>query len=590
LKEKLTVFYPLLSFKGGYKMDRLKNNINVAMGREKADLVLKNASIINVFTQTIDKGDVAINQDTIIGIGKYDGIKEIDCSDLYIAPGFIDAHVHIESAMVTPEVYSHIVIKNGVTTVIADPHEIANVMGNKGIEFMLNNSKKSVIDTYFMLPSCVPAVAFEDNGANLDVKKLAKLSNHPKVLGLGEVMDVHAVTSGDEYMLKKILMIQNHKKKIDGHCPKVSHNELNAYLCAGIKTDHECSDPDEALEKVKSGMYVMLREGSQAKDLINLLKAVTDTNYHRFLFCTDDRHIEDLMQEGSIDNSIRIAIKKGLSPIMAYTIASFNAAKCYQLNDRGAIAPGMKADLVLFSDLENLKIINIIKNGKIYDHQETISNNKFKNSINRDPITEHLFQVKAKGESVFVIQIHPGSIATSKVKRKVQIKNSCVEKVIEEGLPINKISVIERHKSSGKYFTCFIEGLGLKEAAIAQTIAHDSHNIIVVGDNDLDMKLAVNHLINIKGGIVFVSQGSVLEFIDLPIGGIMSSEGSEVVLNKIRNLNQLARAHGIKADIDPFVTLSFMALPVIPEVKVTARGLFDYNLFKFIDLFDLKEG
>lgn len=560
-------------------MDKLKNDIDVAMARLKADLVLKNASIINVFTQTIDKGDIAISKDTIIGIGKYEGICELDCTGLFVTPGFIDAHVHIESAMVTPEIFSQIVIKRGVTTVVADPHEIANVMGNKGIKFMLRNSSNSVIDNYFMLPSCVPAVDFEDNGATLDAKKLAKFCHHPKILGLGEVMDVNTVTSGKKDMLDKIEMIRKINKTIDGHCPKVNQKELNAYLCTGIKTDHECTEPNEALNKVKNGMYVMMREGSQARDLINLLPAVTKENYHRFIFCTDDRHIEDLIEEGSIDNSIRIAIKEGMNPVMAYTIASFNAAKCYQLHDRGAIAPGMKADLVILSDLEKCKINKVMKNGKFYNESNTYTKVKKKNSIHLKKINTNLFKIKGEGEYVHVIKVNPGSLKTTKVKRKVK----------HMGKSINKIAVIERHKNTGKYFTGFIEGLSLEKAAIAQTIAHDSHNIIVVGDNDKDMEVAVNRLIDMSGGIVFVSEGMVLEFISLPIAGIMTDENPKDVFIKVKRLNLIARKHGIKEGIDPFITLSFMALPVIPEIKITARGLFDYNRFEFISLFSEAE-
>lgn len=565
-------------------MDKLKNNIDVAMARTKADLVLRNASIINVFTQSIEVADIAISQDTIIGIGNYEGLDEIDCKGLFVAPGFIDSHVHIESSMVTPEVFSHLVIKKGITTIIADPHEIANVMGEEGIELMLNSSEKGVIDTFYMFPSCVPAVNFEDNGAVLNADELSKFINDKKILGLGEVMDVNAVTSGKTNMLEKIILTSKNNKSIDGHCPKVDSKELCAYLCAGIRTDHECTDSEEALEKVKMGMYVMLREGSAAKDLSNLLPAVNNGNYQRFLFCTDDRHIEDLMEIGSIDNCIRLAISGGLEPIKAYTIATLNAANCYNLSDRGAIAPGLKADLVIFSDIEKLEIKNVIKDGKIYDNKATSSKIESRNSINLEYINEDIFQIKISGEFINVIKVYPGSLNTTKVKRRVQIYNDIIENVIEEDEPINKIAVIERHKFSGKHFTGFIEGLGLKDAAIAQTIAHDSHNIIVLGDNDLDMKIAVNNLIDKNGGIVIVSNGKLLEFISLPIGGVMTYEEPKVVLDKIKSLNLLARIHGIKAGIDPYITLSFMALPVIPDLKITARGLFHYSSFEFIDL------
>lgn len=563
-------------------MDKLKNNIRAAMGKTKADLVLKNASIINVFTQNIDKRDIAINGDKIVGMGSYEGNVEIDCEGMYAAPGFIDAHVHIESSMVTPEVFSHLLIKKGVTTIVADPHEIANVLGEDGIEFMLKNSENGVIDTFFMLPSCVPAVEFEDNGAVLNAEALSKFINNSKVLGLGEVMDVNAVTSGNDSMLEKIIMTRKSGKNIDGHCPKITDKEFNAYLCSGIVTDHECTNYNEALEKVGNGMYVLLREGSAARDLVNLLPAVNDKNYHRFLFCTDDRHIEDLIVDGSIDNCIRIAIREGLDPVKAYTIAAFNAAACYNLSDRGAIAPGMKADLVIFEDIEKLQIKNVIKDGRIYDNKETYSTVDFKASVNVDCVKEDLFRIQGTGEIVNVIKVQPGSLKTIKEKRKVIIENGFVERVLEADETISKIAVIERHKNTGKHSVGFIEGLGLKGAAIAQTIAHDSHNIIAIGDNDRDMEVAVNSIINKNGGVVLVSDGKVLELLELPIGGLMTSENPSVVLDKIKRLNSFARKFGIKDGIDPFLTLGFMALPVIPDLKITPRGLFDYDSFSFI--------
>jgi adenine deaminase len=436
-----------------------------------------------------------------------------------------------------------------------------------------------------MLPSCVPALDFEDNGAILKADALSKFIDNPKVLGVGEVMDVNAVTSANKSMLEKIIMSNKRDKNIDGHCPKINTQELNAYLCANIRTDHECTNSEEALEKVGNGMYVMLREGSAAKDLTNLLPAVNGENYHRFLFCTDDRHIEDLINEGSIDNCIRVSIREGLEPIKAYTIASFNAANCYNLRDRGAIAAGMKADLVIFEDIRKLKIKNVIKNGKVYNNEDVFPSVCVKSSIYLDDIKEELFHISGKSKFVNVIKVQADSLMTKKETRKTKINNGFVESIEETGEIINKIAVIERHKNSGKHAVGFIEGLGLKGAAIAQTIAHDSHNIIVVGDNDKDMTVAVNSLISNGGGIVFVSNGRMLESLSLPIGGLMTYENPTVVFKKVIRLNSLARSFGIREGIDPFLTLAFMALPVIPEIKITARGLFDYYKFSFIDLF-----
>jgi len=559
----------------------VKNNIDASMAILKAELVLKNAFIINVFTQSIEKNDIAINGDTIVGIGKYDGMEELDCTGLFVAPGFIDAHVHIESSMVTPEIFSHIVIGKGVTTVIADPHEIANVLGMEGIEFMIKNSENSANDIFFMLPSCVPATNFEDNGATLGAKELDVFMNNKSVLGLGEVMDVPSVLNGDEELLKKIQITKN--KNIDGHCPGLSDKELNAYLCAGITTDHECSTYEEALKKVQRGMYVILREGSATKNLRDLLPAVNKDNYQRFLFCTDDKHINDLIKEGTIDNCVRIAIEEGVEPIMVFTMASLNAATCYGLKHRGAIAPGYIADLVIFEDLKEVKIRNVIKSGRKYIKKVLATKVASRPSINCSYVSEDDFNVEYRGEFINVIKTIPYSVETRREKRKAFKQGDYLFNV--EGENILKVAVFERHKNTGKKAVGYIEGLGLKNCSIAQTIAHDSHNIIVVGDNEKDMSLAVNTIIDIGGGIVMVSNGKVLDHLSLPIAGLMTDEDPIIVKEKVENLNVIARNYGVKKEFDPFLTLAFMALPVIPDLKITARGVFDYREFKFIDLF-----
>lgn len=563
-------------------MRNLSKKIKVALKQEKCDLVLKNATFINVFTQKLENGDIGICGDTIVGIGKYEGHIEIDCVNKYVVPGFIDAHVHIESAMIIPEKYSAVALKNGVTTVVADPHEIANVEGIKGIEFMLENSKNTLLDIFYMLPSCVPATPFEDNGHTLGYKELQPLINHERILGLGEVMDVPAVLNRNEDMLKKILMSSN--KNIDGHAPSIHDLSLNAYLTAGIKTDHECSTPEEALEKVKKGMYVIIREGSAAKNLTSLIKAVNNDNYNRFLFCTDDRHLEDLMEEGSINNSLKIAMREGLDPIKAFTISSYNAAQCFGLKDRGAIAPGYKGDLVVIENLKSVDIVKVIKNGMDIEFIKNTKKSSFKvkNSINMEFVSEDSFKVKCEGRNINVIKCKPQSLETMKVLREAVLENSVIKGL--NGKDILKIGVFERHKNTGKYALGFVEGLGLKNCSIAQSIAHDSHNIIVVGDCDKDMEVAVNFLITNGGGIVIVSEEKVVGQLSLPIGGIMTFQDPTIVCDGVKRLNRIARSFGIKSDIDPFITLSFLALPVIPEIKLTARGLFDYNKFGFISL------
>lgn len=565
-------------------MANLKDDIEIAVGKVAAPLVLKNAKIVNVFNQTIEENDIAINGDKIVGVGKYRGSNEIDCTGLYVAPGFIDAHVHIESSMVTPEVFSQLLIKRGVTTAVVDPHEIANVLGESGINFMMENSKKGVMDLFFMIPSCVPCTEFEDSGAKLLAEALKGYIGKENVLGLGEVMDTPAVINGDEEMVKKLQAFENNI--IDGHCPGISDEWLNAYLCSHIKTDHESSTFEEALKKVQRGMYVMLREGSATKNLRDLLPAVNNNNYSRFLLCTDDRHIEDLIEEGTIDNSIRIAIEEGLDPIKAYTLASYNAAICYGFKDRGAIAAGLKADLVVFEDLEKLNIRNVLKDGKVYKKEITFSSYNLGSSVNLKPVTSENFKIEARGEYVNTIKLIPYSVETIIGKRKVLIEGSQVKGIDCDNYL--KIAVFERHKSTGKKAVGFVEGFGLKNCTIAQSIAHDSHNIIVVGDNDDDMALAVNTIIGLQGGTVIVSNGRVLEALSLPIGGLITSENPYVVAQKLKNLTRLAREYGVIEDFDPFLTLGFLALPVIPKIKITARGLFHFDKFDFIDLFAIE--
>ncbi|APC41454.1 adenine deaminase [Clostridium estertheticum] len=562
-------------------MEQVKKNIDVAMGRIKADLVLKNARFINVFTQEVDRGDIAIVAGIIIGIGEYSGNLEINCSDLYVAPGFIDAHVHIESSMIMPKQFGEVVIKKGITTIIADPHEIANVEGIEGVKAMIESSKEAPIDIFFMLPSCVPATKFEDSGYVLNAEDLKELIDNNCVLGLGEVMDVPSVVNKDDELLKKIDMAKN--KHIDGHCPSISPSGLNACISCGIKTDHECNNVKDALLKVSRGMYVMLREGSAAKNLKAVLPSVNNRNYGRFLYCSDDRHIDDLLERGSIDNCIRLSIKQGLNPIKAFIMASYNAAKCYDLHDRGAIAPGYKADLVIFEELKGLNILKVIKNGKEYKELPDKKRSKLniKSSMHMEFIKSEIFKVESRTPTVNVIKLIPNSLETKLVQRKTANVDGYIKRIIDKD--VLKIAVFERHHNTGKHFTSFIEGLGLKNCSIAQTIAHDSHNVIVVGDNEKDMEVAVNTLISIGGGIAMVSEGKVIAQLILPIGGIMTFEAPYMVAENLKRLSRMARAFGVRPEYDPFISLSFMTLPVIPEVKITARGLFDYNKFRFIN-------
>lgn len=561
-------------------MDDIKRYIEMASGSKKADLVLKNSWIVDVFNGCIYKGDIAVAGETILGTGRYDGEQEIDCEGLYAAPAFIDSHVHVESSKVVPEIFSRLLVKRGVTCCIADPHEIANVLGMDGIKYMLEAGGRCSMDIYYMLPSCVPAVEFEDNGAALMSEELEKCMDCRNVLGLGEVMDMEAVILGNEDMLKKLWLFKD--RIIDGHAPHLSGSRLNAYSLCGIRTDHECSTPEQALEEVKRGMYVMLREGSAAKNIKQLLPAVNDYNFRRFLFCTDDRDITDIYREGSIDNNIRRAVELGMDPVRAITIATVNAAECYGLKGRGAIAPGFIGDMVILKSLKDVEIKMVIRKGRVYEDSAVSCCHETPSSMNIDKISEDIFRVKASGSRVNVIKVMENSIETERALRNALVKDGFIEG-IEKG-DVLKIAVFERHHRTGKHSVGFIEGLGIKNCSIAQTIAHDSHNIIVVGDNDRDMALAVNRVIDMKGGIAAVSRCSVLEELSLPVAGLMACSEPDYVISKIDSIKKIIAAFGGAKGGDLLVLLSFMSLPVIPSIKITPRGLYDFTEGSFISL------
>jgi len=566
--------------------------INAANENIKPNLVIKNIGIINVFTQEIDQGDIAIHEGKVVGVGKYEGKVEIDCTGMYASPGLIDSHVHVESSMLTPIYFSKALLRKGVTSIMADPHEIANVLGIEGIEFMIKKSENCAIDIYYMAPSCVPAVFFEDNGAELNAEDLNYLKRHKSILGLGEVMDVGSVLSCNESMLKKLESFKDYA--IDGHAPLLSGKELNAYITAGIKTDHECTNMEEALEKIRRGMYVLIREGSAAKNLRELLGVVTDLNFHRFLFCTDDRHADDLLEEGSIDNVVRKAIALGLDPVRALTIASFNAANAYNLKGLGAIAPGFKADLIIFNDINKLELQYVIKNGKITYLKDNTLYNAFSikdsssrihnNSMNINTVRSEQLKVKVEGSTINLIEVKKGSLTTNTLVCNFEEENGIVKYVKCED--VLKIAVFERHKGTGNYYVGYIKGLGIKDCAIAQTIAHDSHNIIVVGKNDEDMVVAVNSLISAGGGIAIAAESKIKGILELPMGGLMKDAPIEQVAQELRNLRTILNEFSMEKEHDIFLTLSFMSLPVIPHIKITPKGLFNYDSFSFMNLFN----
>lgn len=563
--------------------------IKIAKGEIKAELVLKNANIINVFTNEIIKGDIAIERGKIIGIGEYEGIEEMDLEGKYLSPGFIDSHVHIESSMVTPGQFAKAILPRGVTAVVTDPHEIANVKGIEGIKYMLDESQDLPLDVYVMLPSCVPSTPFENAGAVLEAEDLEKLMNEERVLGLGEMMNYPGVIGGDEKVLKKLALFQD--KVIDGHGPLITAKELNAYVAAGVKTEHECSTKEEMIERLRLGMYIHIREGSAARNLKELIKAVDKDNLRRCLFCTDDKHPGDLLKDGSIDHNIRLAIKEGIDPIDCIKMASLNPAEAYGLKNKGAIAPGYKADLAVIDNLEDFNVIRVFKEGKLVaeNHKPLFQipsrdNSSMKNTVNIKRVEIESLRIPIKGEKVNVIKLLPHSLITEKVVKDVK------DMVVEDGAFIRgdnilKVAVIERHNRTGNIGLALVEDFGLENGAIASTVAHDSHNIIVIGDNDGDMLLAIEELERVGGGLTMVSEGKVLDTLALTIAGLMSEEPLEQVDRKLNKMLEIAYGKlKVNENLDPFMTLSFIALPVIPDIKVTDLGLFHVGEFKFINL------
>lgn len=564
--------------------------INIANGKIQADLVIKNCKVVNPITRTIKLQDIAILNKKIIGIGKYKGKTEIDANGLFAVAGLIDSHVHIESSMCTPQNFASLVIPKGTTTVIADSHEIANVKGIKGIHFMIKDSRKVPLKTHFMIPSCVPATFFEDSGAKITPANIKKLLKKKEVLGLGEMMNFPGVVKCDSSVLEKICLTQKAKKIADGHAPALSDYELNAYCAAGIKTDHECSTVSEVQERLEKGMYVLLRQGSAAKNVVDLLPAITSSNSRRTAFCSDDKHPQDTINSGHINENLRLAVKNGIDVFDAISMATVNAAECYELKDFGLIAPGYFADIVLFEDLEIFEAKKVFINGKL-----VAENGKplFKVSTEIDkPMTDSVkiktfkkedLKLPLKSENVKVISLKPHSLVTGISIKKVNITDGFFDSA--KNSDIQKLIVMERHKKTGKIGRALIEGYGIKGGAIATTIAHDSHNIIATGDSDNDIFIAINELAKIGGGIVVVKNGKVAGKLSLAIAGLMSYKSAQETAAELNSLLKTAWEElNISTEIEPFMTLSFLSLPVIPELKLTTRGLFDVKQFEFTQL------
>jgi adenine deaminase len=571
----------------------MKRRIESASKREKADLVIKNGKIIDVFNHQIYQADVAITDGVIVGIGNYDGNEIIDANNHFICPSFIDSHVHIESSMVPPQEFSKVVIPHGVTTVIADPHEIANVSGIKGIQFMLDSSEKLPLNVFMMLPSCVPATPFENSGAILNASDLKPLYKHPRVLGLGEVMDFPSVANADENMLYKINDALVRGKKIDGHGAGLDSDAINIYSAVGIRTDHESVTADEAIDRLRRGMYLIIRQGSVAKDLPNLIEAVSDRNSRRCLFGTDDKHIDDLIYEGSIDHHVRLAIEHGINPITAIQIASLNAAECYGLTQKGAIAPGYDADLLIVSNLEKMEIEQVFSSGKLvgrkgeYLYQPEVTTVtpclSLLESIHIKEITKFDLNLEMpENKKANIIEIIPNSLITKHLIEEVTISEGYFRTSTEKDQL--KLVVIERHSTKENIGLGIVKGLKIKSGAIATTIAHDSHNLIAAGENDADLIIAIEEIKKIRGGLVVVENQQVISSLPLSISGILSENSFQVVNEQLNLINTALLQIGASDEFNPFLTLSFLALPVIPHLKMTDLGLFDVTRFKHINL------
>lgn len=564
-------------------MPDIKTRIEIARGDIRSERVYKNAVIANVFTGEFVEGDIAVHGGYIIAIGKYDGLENIDLNGKTVVPTLIDGHVHIESSMVSPVEFSKTILKRGVGTIIADPHEIANVKGTDGIDYMLESTEGLPLKVYLMMPSCVPVTDFETSGAVLKSDVLEKYIGHKRVLGLGEMMNFPGVIEGDEEVLNKLESFKD--MMIDGHGPLISGHELNAYIAGKIKTDHECSTLEEMQERLRLGMYIQLREATGAKNLKTLLKGITPRNIDRCFFCTDDRHPESLISEGSIDNNIRIAISQGISPIDAIKLATINTANAYGLKEIGAVAPNYKANFIVLNDLENFDIDSVYISGiniEEWNYEKKIikSESKVGKSVNIPKI--ELDDLKLKNEffkeKMYIIGAIPDSLITEKIIIEKPLDSRDI--VYDNGY--KKLVVINRHTGEKHVGISAINGFGDFEGALATTIAHDSHNLIIIGSNDADILSAIAFIKDLEGGVVVVKDGELLESLPLEIAGLMSASDINTVNTKLKRILEICYDIGFNVDMDPLMALSFMALPVIPSLKLTDRGLFDVDKFEYI--------
>ena len=563
------------------KLLKKRRIINAAAGREPADLVLKNATYVNVFSNELCTADIAVAEGLIVGMGQYSGTQEVDMTGKIVLPGFLDAHIHLESSLVTPKEFVRAVLPHGTTTVVTDPHEIANVMGTDGIEYMLQATEGLPVDVRFMLPSCVPATPLDESGAVLDYRAIDSFYDHPRVQGLAEMMNFVGTIAGDEQCVEKIVAAQAHHKKIDGHAPDLVGNDLNAYIAAGVYSDHECHDLNDAIAKLERGQFIMIREGTAARNLDALFPLLCDKYAERCMFCTDDKHPSDLLEKGHIDYIVKRAIALGADPITAVKVACHNAARYFLLNNRGAIAPGYLGDFVIIDNFQSFEIQQVYKRGELMvDHGqvrdfpvpaiEPYLTERAHSTFHVDRLTaEDFTETRPRG----IIGMVNGEITTV---------DAGYSDRIDVEYDVLKIAVVERHKSTHHIGIGFLQGYGLKSGAVATSISHDSHNIIVVGTSEADMAAAANRVVELGGGIVVWDGGAVQAEVPLSIAGIMSEEPLVTVNEKLEAAKERAFALGVGRGIDPFMTLSFMALPVIPSLRITTRGVFDVTSQSYV--------
>ncbi len=570
----------------------LKKRIDVAAGRVPADLVINNCIIVDVYNSSLIEGKgIAIADGVIAGIGDYRGIREIDAQGRYAVPGFIDGHIHIESSYVTPEEIGRLLVPHGATTIIADPHEIVNVCGMAGMKYMLEAAKGTKLDIRYMLPSCVPATPFEHSGAAIDADVMKDPIKEEGILGLGEFMDYQGVSGASENVLDKLLVAINEGKLIDGHSPGLAGSMLDAYIAGGIHTDHECSSEREMLDRLSRGLYILLREGSACHDLRTLLKAVTPANSRRCLFCSDDRQPETILKSGHLDNHLRICVEEGIDPLIAIQMASLNAAECYGLKDRGAIAPGLRGDIVLLEDLKDFGVRQVFIRGELVAEEgrylpevKLADNSAVIGSFRVKDFSIEKLKIVSKSDRVHVIDILPGGVLTAKGTAEI-VRNIRGEFVRQPDQDIVKVAVVERHQNTGKVALGLLRGYGIRSGAVATSIAHDSHNIIAVGTNDEDMALAVEQLTKRGGGIILTRDREVINYMPLVVGGIMSDRQGEWVSEKLAGIHEDAFGLlGVSKEVEPVMTLCFMSLAVIPEIKLTDMGLFDVTRSVFIPI------